>query len=62
MFGAISIIILSSIGVSILVSKILNQNHETKNIVKTSFLGGIVILLLIPLFYPAELNLSLIHI
>ena len=57
-FGAISIIILSSIGVSILVSKILNQNHETKNIVKTSFLGGIVILLLIPLFYPAELNWS----
>ena len=56
-FGSISIIILSSIGVSILISKILNPKYGSKSVItKLVFLAIIVVLLAIPL------GLSLIHI
>jgi len=56
-FGAISVIILSSIGVSILISKILKEEHKpTSVITKISFLAIIVALLVIPMAYPEKLN------
>ena len=58
-FGSISIIILSSIGISILVSKILKIEHKSKNVgIKISFLAIIVLLLAVPLAYPEERNWS----
>jgi dolichyl-diphosphooligosaccharide--protein glycosyltransferase len=56
-FASISLIILSSIGLSILIKEIFKnknsfENMRTKNILKFSFLGIIIILLLIPLVYP----------
>jgi len=52
-FGSISIIILSSIGISILISKILKAGHKPKSIVtKISFLAIIVALLMVPMVYP----------
>ena len=56
-FGAIGIIVLSSIGVSIIISKIIQKQHKPiGSITKISFLGMIVILLTIPMVYPEELN------
>ena len=54
-FGSISIIILSSIGVSILISKILNPKYGSKSVItKLVFLAIIVVLLAIPLGYPTD--------
>ena len=56
-FGAISVIILSSIGVSILISKILKAEHKPTSVVtKISFLAIIVALLMVPMVYPEKLN------
>ena len=58
-FGSISIIILSSIGISILISKILKvQQKPTGTVTKISFLVVIVILLMVPMVYPERLNWS----
>jgi len=58
-FGAISVIILSSIGISILISKILKAEHKPASVVtKISFLTIIVALLTVPMVYPEELNWS----
>ncbi len=58
-FGSISVIILSSIGVSILISKILKEGHKPASAVtKISFLAIIVALLTVPMVYPEELNWS----
>jgi len=58
-FGSISLIILASIGVSILISKILEvQQKPTSAIIKISFLTVIVILLMVPMVYPERLNWS----
>ena len=55
-FGSISIIILSSIGISILISKILKAGHKPTSVVtKISFLAIIVALLMVPMVYP-EIN------
>ena len=52
-FGAISVIILSSIGVSIIISKILKGEHKSTSVVtKISFLAIIVALLVVPMAYP----------
>jgi len=56
-FASISLIILSSIGLSILIKEIfgnknISEKFHTGKIIKISFLGMIVILLLIPLMYP----------
>jgi len=52
-FGSISVIILSSIGVSILISKILKGEHKPTNVVtKISFLAIVVALLVVPMAYP----------
>jgi len=56
-FGGISIIVLASIGVSILISKILKEHrNKTKVATKVSFLAVIVILLTVPLAYPEATN------
>ena len=56
-FGGISLIVLASIGASILISKILNEHrNQTKAITKISFLAVIVILLTIPTVYPEGIN------
>ena len=55
-FGSISVIILSSIGISILISKILKEGH--KPVTKISFLAIIVALLMVPMVYPEEVNWS----
>ena len=58
-FGSISIIILASIGISILISRILKvQQKSTSTAIKISFLAGIVILLMVPMVYPERLNWS----
>ena len=58
-FGAISVIILSSIGVSILISKILKGEHKPTSVVtKISFLAIIVALLVVPMAYPENANWS----
>ncbi|SVD05350.1 uncharacterized protein METZ01_LOCUS358204, partial [marine metagenome] len=58
-FGSISVIILSSIGISILISKILKEGHKPASAVtKISFLAIIVALLMVPMVYPEELNWS----
>jgi len=58
-FGSISLIILASIGVSILISKILNaQQKSIGTVTKISFLVVIVILLMVPMVYPEKLNWS----
>jgi len=58
-FGSISIIILASIGISILISKILRvQQKPTSGVTKISFLVIIVILLMVPMVYPEKLNWS----
>ena len=56
-FGSISVIILSSIGISILISKILKDGHKPTSVVtKISFLAIIVALLMVPMVYPEKLN------
>jgi dolichyl-diphosphooligosaccharide--protein glycosyltransferase len=58
-FGSISVIILSSIGVSILISKILKAEHKPISVVtKISFLVVIAALLIVPMVYPEKLNWS----
>nr|AIF13193.1 putative membrane protein required for N-linked glycosylation (STT3) [uncultured marine thaumarchaeote KM3_60_F11] len=58
-FGAISVITLSSIGISILISKILKEGHKPASVVtKISFLAIIVVLLMVPMVYPEKLNWS----
>tara|TARA_B110001454_G_scaffold34464_1_gene33919 strand:- start:159 stop:2513 length:2355 start_codon:yes stop_codon:yes gene_type:complete len=58
-FGSISIIILASIGISILISKILKVLQKPPSAaIKISFLAVIVILLMIPMVYPEKLNWS----
>jgi dolichyl-diphosphooligosaccharide--protein glycosyltransferase len=58
-FGMISVIILSSIGISILISKILKEEHKpTSTVTKISFLAIIVALLIVPTVYPEEHNWS----
>jgi len=58
-FGSISIIILASLGLSILISRILKvQQKPTGTITKISFLVIIVILLMVPMVYPERLNWS----
>jgi len=56
-FGSISIIILGSIGISILISRILQQK-PTSTVIKISFLAGIAILLITPMVFPERLNWS----
>jgi len=52
-FGSISVIILSSICISILISKILKDGHKPTSVVtKISFLAIIVALLMVPMVYP----------
>ena len=54
-FGSISVIILSSIGISILISKILKEGHKPASAVtKISFLAIIVALLMVPMVYPEK--------
>jgi len=56
-FGTISVIILSSIGISILISKILKEGHKPGSAVtKISFLAIIVALLMVPMVYPENLS------
>ena len=56
-FGSISVIILSSIGVSILISKILKKEHKPTSVVtKISFLAIIVALLVVPMAYTENQN------
>ena len=58
-FGSLSIIILASIGISILISRILKvQQKPTGAATKISFLVVIVILLMVPMVYPERLNWS----
>jgi len=58
-FGSISIIILASLGLSILISRILKGLQKpTSTTIKISFLVVIVILLMIPMVYPERLNWS----
>ena len=58
-FGSISVIILSSIGISILISRILKEGHKPASAVtKISFLAIIVALLMVPMVYPEKLNWS----
>jgi len=58
-YGTISLIILASIGVSILISKILNEQQKSAGTVtKISFLVVIVILLMVPMVYPEKYNWS----
>jgi dolichyl-diphosphooligosaccharide--protein glycosyltransferase len=56
-FGSISVMILSSIGISILITKILKEKHKpTSTVTKISFLAIIVVLLMVPMVYPEKLN------
>ena len=56
-FGSISVIILSSVGISILISKILKTERKPTSVVtKISFLAIIVALLVVPMAYPEKLN------
>ena len=58
-FGSISVIILSSLGVSIMISKILKAEQvRNSHITKISFLAIIVALLMVPMVYPEKLNWS----
>ena len=56
-FGSISVIILGSIGLSILISKIQNEKPKPKSTaIKTSSLAVILVLLVVPLVYPIDIN------
>ena len=56
LFAAISMIILASIGISILISKIFTAQNTAKSITKISFVACIVILLVIPVGLPLKDN------
>ena len=56
LFAAISMIILASIGISILISKIFTAQNTAKSITKISFVACIVILLVIPVGLPQNDN------
>ena len=54
-FGSIAIMILASLGVSILVSKILKAEHVGRGTtIKIPFLAVIVVLLIVPMVYPTD--------
>jgi len=58
-FASLSLIILSSLGLSVLVKEILNntESKKLKNlIIKFSFIVGIIILLVIPISFPSNGN------
>ncbi|HUT05964.1 MAG TPA: STT3 domain-containing protein [Nitrosopumilaceae archaeon] len=58
-FASISIIILSSIGLSILTKEIFQiivENKAKKNLMKFSYLGAIILLLIMPLIIPENGN------
>jgi len=58
-FASISLIILSSVGLSILVKNVLNNTESKKSknlIIKSSFFVGIIILLVIPISFPEDSN------
>ena len=59
-FASLSLIILSSLGLSVLVKEILKNNTESKKfknfIIQFSFIMGIIILLVIPLSFPSNGN------
>ncbi|MEX2192422.1 MAG: STT3 domain-containing protein [Nitrosarchaeum sp.] len=58
-FASLSLIILSSLGLSVLVKEILNNTERKKFknlIIKFSFLAGIIILLVIPISFPSNGN------
>ena len=58
-FGSIAVIILSSVGISILISKILKAENKHKGFVtRISFLAIIVALLVVPMVYPEKVNWS----
>jgi len=56
LFAAISMIILASIGITILISKIFTAQNTAKSITKISFVACIVILLVIPVVLPLNDN------
>jgi len=56
LFASISMIILSSIGISILISKIFSAQNTAKSVTKISFVVCIVILLVIPVGLPLNEN------
>jgi len=58
-FASLSLIILSSIGLSVLVKEIFNNTTSKKfknSIIKLSFFAGIIILLVIPISFPSNSN------
>ena len=56
-FGSISVIMLGAIGLSILISKIQNEKPKPKSTaIKTSSLAVILVLLVVPLVYPIDIN------
>ena len=59
-FASISLIILSSLGISILIKEVLNNNttnfSSLRTFIKIPFLFGIIIILIIPLTIPANGN------
>jgi len=58
-FASLSLIILSSIGLSVLVKEIFNNTASKKfknSIIKLSFFAGIIILLVIPISFPSNSN------
>ena len=58
-FASLSLIILSSLGLSVLVKEILNNTERKKFknlIIQFSFLAGIIILLVIPISFPSNGN------
>lgn len=58
-FASLSLIILSSIGLSMLVKNVLNNTESKKYknlLVKSLFFVGIIILLVIPISFPADSN------
>jgi len=58
-FGSIAVLTLASIGISILISKILRGAHKpTSAVTKISFLAIIAVLLMVPMVYPEKLNWS----
>ena len=56
LFASVSLIILSSIGISILISKIFAAQNSAKSVTKISFVIGIMILLVIPVGLPMNGN------
>ena len=56
LFASISLIILSSLGISILISKLFAAQNSAKSVTKISFIVGIMILLVIPVVLPKDDN------